>query len=90
MRRKTIAKRIRDLEYEEEEVEDAKYEDFDITTSHSQPLCVRKRFTLVCSRVVTAAHSARATVLSLTIYVANYPVCLYSTGYRREESTHTR
>ncbi|XP_062311695.1 uncharacterized protein LOC134016339, partial [Osmerus eperlanus] len=41
MRRKTIAKRILDLEYEEEEVEDAKYEDFDITTSHSQPLCHR-------------------------------------------------
>ncbi|CAB1341583.1 unnamed protein product [Coregonus sp. 'balchen'] len=41
MRRKTIAKRIFDLEYEEEEEEDPKYEDFDITTSHSQPLCHR-------------------------------------------------
>ncbi|XP_014048032.2 uncharacterized protein isoform X2 [Salmo salar] len=41
MRRKTIAKRIFDLEYEEEEEEEPKYEDFDITTSHSQPPCHR-------------------------------------------------
>ncbi|XP_010872931.1 uncharacterized protein LOC105013245 [Esox lucius] len=41
MRRKTIAKRILDLEYEEEEEEDPTFEDFGITTSHSQPLCHR-------------------------------------------------
>ena len=51
MRRKTIAKRIFDLEYEEEEEEDPKYEDFGITTSHSQPPCVRKRLTVICSLV---------------------------------------
>ncbi|KAL0992420.1 hypothetical protein UPYG_G00093080 [Umbra pygmaea] len=40
MRRKTIAKRILDHEYEEEE-EDPTFEDFGTTTSHSQPLCHR-------------------------------------------------